>query len=261
MYNPVKEVPTLPFASKGHELDIFNATFATICDWGSPVLRNSFWRCYLPLTGGASVESSSHTWSFKENLVLVIPPDCPVRGNYSSPFTLYYIHFNCSLRLIVSNPITYNVDPAIRQSLDIAVLHRNVHQFDASVLQLVVSALTSVPEDNICGPQQDQRLDKALTLMKEDLSTRMSNAELANKLHLSEASLLRLFRNNGASSPQKAHLRLRLNYAAKLLHETNMSIDLIAEECGFVDRNHFSRSFSNEWKITPAKFRQSKTVL
>jgi AraC family transcriptional regulator len=76
---------------------------------------------------------------------------------------------------------------------------------------------------------------------------------------MSEASLLRLFRTSGAASPQKDYLRIRLNHAATLLRETTKSIEEVADACGFWDRNHFTRTFTREWKTPPAHYRRSAT--
>jgi len=45
------------------------------------------------------------------------------------------------------------------------------------------------------------------------------------------------------------------------LRNTNESIDRIAEACGFWDRNHFTRVFTQERKVPPTRYRHSSTTL
>ncbi len=52
---------------------------------------------------------------------------------------------------------------------------------------------------------------------------------------------------------------IRLNHAATLLRETTKSIEEVADACGFWDRNHFTRTFTREWKTPPAHYRRSAT--
>jgi len=250
-----------PLRSKGPQVDIFLGAFDIVSKWGKPVLRNSYWRCYLPITGGASLRLSNKTWPMRINEVIIIPPDCPLQGDAETPFTLYYAHFNCSIRLRKSVVYTAPGDPLIRAALDEASSRQSERLLGMAMLQLVSYALISIPERDMQQPITDDRTALAFRIMKENLHTRLDNRDLARLLNLSEASLLRLFRTTIGRSPRKEHLRLRLNHAAELLRNTGESIDRIAEACGFWDRNHFTRVFTQEWKIPPARYRHSSTTL
>jgi transcriptional regulator GlxA family with amidase domain len=195
------------------------------------------------------------------NEVILIPPDCTLQGDAETPFTLYYAHFNCSIQLRKAVVHTAPGNPLIRAALDEAATLQSDRLLGMTMLQLVSSALGTIPERDIQRPVTNDRMTQAYRIMKEHLHTRLDNRDLARQLSMSEASLLRLFRTTTGRSPQKEHLRLRLNHAAELLGQTGESIDRIAETCGFWDRNHFTRVFTQEWKIPPARYRHSATAL
>jgi YesN/AraC family two-component response regulator len=51
--------------------------------------------------------------------------------------------------------------------------------------------------------------------------------------------------------------KIRIQAAALLLRNTNLSVFEIASQTGFVDLPHFSRTFKKHWNYTPGDFRQS----
>lgn len=48
---------------------------------------------------------------------------------------------------------------------------------------------------------------------------------------------------------------LRLNYAANMLKNSNMSILDICYDCGFDNTSYFHRKFKEKYDVTPLKFR------
>jgi AraC-like DNA-binding protein len=250
-----------PFCSAGYNLDIFRCAFDTVEQWGEPILRNTFWRCYLPVDGGMSLRAATTHWSLRADEGVLIPPECDVRGHAVDTFTLFYAHFDCTLALTESTPLLFTVPASIREALHTAASTGNKTALRMATLQLVVTGLASIPADTIAEAVVDRRMERAYGIMKEHIDTRLTNTELARQLNLSEASLLRLFRDTVGVSPQKELLRLRLNHAATLLQQTTRSIERIASECGFWDRNHFTRVFTREWKTPPATYRKSATAL
>ncbi|MDD5706460.1 MAG: helix-turn-helix domain-containing protein [Kiritimatiellae bacterium] len=192
---------------------------------------------------------------------IVIPPDCPVTGHAEGPFTLFYAHFHCSFHLAGAVPLTFKADDDTRRALDAAVARHDEALFKAAVLRLVACALASLPAASTCASDVSPYTTMALEIMKECPGDRLANADLARRLRISEATLLRVFRDNLGVSPQKEYMRLRLAHAATLLQHTSKSIEQIAEECGFCDRNHFTRIFSREWQVPPATYRHTATPL
>lgn len=51
--------------------------------------------------------------------------------------------------------------------------------------------------------------------------------------------------------------RIRVNRATGLLRKTSLSIQQVAEQCGFSDGNYFSRIFRKFENVTPNEYRGS----
>ncbi len=80
--------------------------------------------------------------------------------------------------------------------------------------------------------------------------------EVAAQVHMSERHASRLFRQ-ATGAPIRAYLqRLRLDVAATLLAERELSVKEIAHACGYPDVRHFTTAFRVQHGMTPAAFRQ-----
>jgi AraC-like DNA-binding protein len=79
---------------------------------------------------------------------------------------------------------------------------------------------------------------------------------LARAAGVSRAHLARLFREHLDATPVEALRIMRLDRAAGLLARTNLEVQAIAEQCGFVNAFHFSRVFSRQYGRSPREFRK-----
>ena len=102
----------------------------------------------------------------------------------------------------------------------------------------------------------DERISRALLIMEQHLSSPLSIAKLALRVHLSTRQLERLFKDETGQSPQTAYLRLRLKHARWMM-KTDMTLAAIAAETGFVDGSHLSKAFKAAFGINPSQDRRS----
>lgn len=80
---------------------------------------------------------------------------------------------------------------------------------------------------------------------------------LARMAAMSENSLLHHFSGMIGTTPMKYLTRLRIRYAAELLHNTDMPVAEVAESAGFADPAYFSRAFRRETGLAPLDYRSS----
>lgn len=73
----------------------------------------------------------------------------------------------------------------------------------------------------------------------------------------SESKIKAIFKKNYGETIYNYHKRKRLEKAYMLLRDTSLPINEIAEECGFIEFSHFSRSFKKEYGVTPSRVRNS----
>jgi len=91
-------------------------------------------------------------------------------------------------------------------------------------------------------PKSD-RIQNALTYAKANLRNELSVEELADVAHLSPRRFSRAFRAETGQSPAKAIENLRVEAARMLMEQGRHSMDEIAGETGFADRERMRRAF------------------
>lgn len=100
-------------------------------------------------------------------------------------------------------------------------------------------------------------VDKALKLISENLSQKISLNDLANELHISIPYLYKLFNEHLNMPPGQYIMKIRLEESKMLLREGKMNIGSIARECGFASIQHYSRQFRQHFLISPSEYIKS----
>lgn len=99
-------------------------------------------------------------------------------------------------------------------------------------------------------------IQKAIVIIDSDLTADLTLSNLAKKCNVSAGYLSASFkRETGATVTDFVNLR-RIKYAKKLLKNTNLQIQTIAQHCGVLDVQYFSKIFKKYESITPRQFRE-----
>ena len=104
-------------------------------------------------------------------------------------------------------------------------------------------------------PPLPENLERLRRHIQANLLGDLRNPTLAKTAAISVPSLSRLFRNFLGRSPAHYVTEIRVREAARLLLESNLNIDKVAEKTGFPNRFYFSRVFKVVSGETPAQFR------
>ncbi len=115
------------------------------------------------------------------------------------------------------------------------------------------SVVTRQSTDETLVP--DRFIAKALAIVRRDLSVGHTIADIAKELHVSRRTL-----------ETKAHIvlgttlknelnRIRLNEAVHLISNTDLSIQAVAERCGFCCASHLNTRFKAAFGHSPSVFR------
>ena len=92
--------------------------------------------------------------------------------------------------------------------------------------------------------------------VKGRLEERLTVAQLADFLHMSESSLNRFFKRETGRSPMEYVAQLRLEQARALLGFSSDTLSEVARHCGFGSSSHFSSAFAAAFGITPRDYRK-----
>ena len=99
-----------------------------------------------------------------------------------------------------------------------------------------------------------------LTYVRRNLAGRLSVDDLAEVAHLSPRQFSRAFQAETGQTPAKAVENLRLEGARALMEDTSHTIDVVAQETGFGDRNRMRRAFLRAYGEPPQVIRHRSTA-
>ena len=95
------------------------------------------------------------------------------------------------------------------------------------------------------------RVQTALSYAKQNISKRLSVDDLAAAAFLSPRQFSRLFKDETGASPARAVERLRVESARMMMEEGRFSVDEVAAQNGFGNRDRMRRSFIRTFGQSP----------
>lgn len=108
---------------------------------------------------------------------------------------------------------------------------------------------------------KSRRIEKVNNYIKENLVQKITLKEVSDLVNMSESAFSHFFKKSTKSSFSDYITDLRLGYAARLLLETERSVNEICFDCGFNNISNFNRTFKRKMGFTPSAFRaQSKLI-
>lgn len=140
------------------------------------------------------------------------------------------------------------------------------HQYKERFLNNIVSAFfimllrnhgsnVIVPEVDSQG--HDENVIFILKYMQEHYCT-VTLKELADFFNYSERQIQRIIKSSTGESFRKNIQKLKMRQATRLLMNSNMSIDAISEELGYLDSGSFRHAFKEYYEMTPAEYREQE---
>lgn len=129
---------------------------------------------------------------------------------------------------------------------------------DAMIDYLIEHALNQLPDEisaAIAGVTHI-RIKEILTYIHHHFNEEISIQSLSEKFYLSPTYLSQLFKKEVGENFVEYLSRQRIQYACKLLAETNMTVSQIGAKCGFNDYFYFTRIFKRLNRMTPTQYRE-----
>ncbi len=114
----------------------------------------------------------------------------------------------------------------------------------------------SDPADPRARNAEEATVQMIVRYLRDNYSRPIAIRDLAAQVHLSERHTSRLFHKIMGVSIMDHLTALRLDIAAQLLLDQQMSIKEVAQETGYPDVRYFTTLFRQHMGLTPAAFRQ-----
>ena len=110
--------------------------------------------------------------------------------------------------------------------------------------------------DGLQSTRDIERMRRALTFIDARYADRMTLADIAASMALSEGECCRLFRRMLRTSPMGYAISCRIRESLSLLAAGRLSVTEIAQRTGFSGSSYFTETFSRIMGMTPSAYRR-----
>lgn len=124
-------------------------------------------------------------------------------------------------------------------------------------VECIVNLCRTLMQKDSVGGESGKRLQKILDFLDHNLDRPISRRELMERSNMASSTLNRYFKQETGLSPIEYHIQKRIGKACDLIHDTDLTMDAIAEQTGFLDANYFSRQFKKIMKMSPTQYRKA----
>lgn len=206
------------------------------------------------------------------------PPMCWKRPVWDSPHEMSSIVFNpdyirltyikldehsadtfsmgASIFYHTSHPLSKS-GRAIVQALNIMAESERAAGVPALMIALLEVVLQELIEDS---PGNNRKAhdtwQQICHYLRDNCQSPINRAHVAQVFSLNPSYISRLFTAEGGESFNAMLRRLRLEHAAMLLQTTRLSIDEVADRCGYLSSTFFISTFKKQYEITPGAYRR-----
>lgn len=229
--------------------------------YSEELITSAFWRFWINREKGAFLHFGSQVIAMRPGMIYLIPPETDFFTSSNQGFRQLFIHFSMKFPGLEPKNRFYEIpiwDEAekVMNRFDISFDRNNMRDY-LSVTGILHTAVSQLPEK--CFIDQDQydpRICTILQLLNGTSVGHYTNAQLARRVNMSESAFIHLFTQKLGRSPQNYYREKRIERARYLLTFTDISIENIARDTGFVDRYHFSKIFLSITGYTPGRYRR-----
>lgn len=128
-------------------------------------------------------------------------------------------------------------------------------QSHAEAIRVNASRVVARGSTNLLAVK-DEEVARAIRFIRENCHAPISVSDVVERTLLSQWTLNRRFRDELGHSILKEIHRRRARHIMRLLTETDLSIEAIAQELGYETQSHFARFFRREAGLTPRAYRR-----
>jgi AraC-like DNA-binding protein len=232
-------------------------------DWNFPGTFSPFWRFYFNSDRGHCVLFDEQMTELTPDHIMLIPPHCLFHCLGRNPVGHFWMTFSFTRRFHPETPLPVLLPPrdtelCLIRDLKTLILGQPddrptdaVYRNSLALLQVSLAR----PELRWQAPLP-QGLVRVRGHIENRLGDKLNSPPLARMAGLSVPGFNRAFRRHFGTSPARYVTETRVREAARLLLQSEESIDVVAQQTGFPNRAYFSRVFKKVTREPPAAFRR-----
>lgn len=238
------------------------------------------WVILAAEAGSFRYKIGNETGTAKPDELVFCPPGYTFEREEISPLTLHFIGFEFNSTLSTDSFVNllpkFKAQPTDRMRVTsnfsyLRMLHLAMDPRSIARKQLIINDLWQLAcseWDNVANQDElvtliqtnDPEMKLSIEWLIERAHTPFSIRELSDKVGLSPAQFSRRFKKAFRMNPSELVRTLRIRKAAKLLLDTDLTLDQIAERCGYDNGFYLSRVFTRAMNMNPSKYRNENQI-
>lgn len=112
-----------------------------------------------------------------------------------------------------------------------------------------------------CVQRRDRRIySQAVAILTRQLNDPPNAVDLARRVGTNQQRLTRVFREQVGMSAYEYLQQLRLERGRSLLHDTDLQVQLIADQIGYRNAGDFTRAFRRRFGVAPREYRRGRIL-
>ncbi len=253
--------------------------FGRVC-WRTPIPchTRTNWEFYAVLEGQCALRlSEDSAWTPHTRALWLFAPECSHGWSNidGAPFVRAALHFSSvpdplgelarSRGGLLCRPladadaarvraIAESLGPHFHTPTRISPIHYQRGLMELALLLVEGMEMTDVPP--ALSDLSEMRVERALAWYAERLADRPTVKAVADAIHVSPSHLRRLFAFTRDTSPKAAFQRVRLERAMQLMGASTLTLEEVAERCGYTGASHLCREHKSVFHFTPTTWRK-----
>lgn len=227
---------------------------------------------YIIQSGAFESQSDGITTIYKSGDVVFFPTDMKFRRRILEPLVFHFIlserNQNSEFPFTLpSGKLEFKdrnrLESTLRTFNRISSVQRNFSQIQQHLLNDIIYQYyieTQSFPDDANKEFDDAVLVSTINYMKNNISSKITLDRLSDLAGITPSGLIWKFKTRLGTTPIDYLLSLRIHLAKQLLSETELSIQKIAEKCGFENSYYFSSFFKKRVGMSPSFYRDSHRI-
>lgn len=204
--------------------------------------------------------------------IVLCPPQTVFKRRVIETLSFHFFRFNWSdadnepfISLAASCKLTVRDLNRLASNFDVlgrlnASSYRPSKPFEHVLRDIWYICVREIPPEHAYSSKPSDQMKKAAHLLQLHAFDRILLSDVAAEIGLTPVQFTRKFREVYGQTPIEYVTFLRLERAKALLLETDLTVDQIAQQCGYDNGFYLSRVFTKRLSMNPSTYRKENRI-